>query len=191
MNMHCAVIVAILAVCDSVMTGFAQETSDATLARFAQERTNAVRITSQPVKMWDRVAFLCGIPVANRRVLEKTNALGQPLSVANPHEHKYAHVFVSSNGSFAMKTNSATFPVGSIIIKEKFSDPNGKETELFTGMIKREKGYNPACGDWEFFTLSAEATKVTARGKLKSCMDCHVEYAESDFVTKKYVTFSH
>jgi hypothetical protein len=53
-------------------------------------------------------------------------------------------------------------------------------------MIKREKGYNPECGDWEFFTLTADATKMTARGRLQSCMDCHVEYSESDFVTKKY-----
>ena len=167
--------------------GEAQPLADTMLLKFAQGRTNAVRITEKPVKMYDRVALLCYFPLADMRVWAKTNALGQRLE--NPHEHKYAHVFVSTNGATAMRTNSAVFPVGSIIIKEKFSDLEGKKTELFTGMVKRENGYNSKCGDWEFFTLSADAVKVTSRGKLQSCIDCHVEYKESDYVTKKYVMY--
>ena len=34
---------------------------------------------------------------------------------------------------------------------------------LYTGMLKREKGYNPDAGDWEFFTLDSKAMLVTAR----------------------------
>lgn len=85
-----------------------------------------------------------------------------------------------------MRTNSGVFPQGAIILKEKFSDSEGKETELFTGMIKREAGYNLDCGDWEFFTLSADTSKITSRGKLQDCMACHVEYKNQDFVTKTY-----
>jgi len=86
-----------------------------------------------------------------------------------------------------MKTNSAVFPRGTIILKEKFLDSEGKQTELFTGMVKREAGFNSECGDWEFFTLSSDATKITSRGKLEKCMDCHVEYKDRDYVTKNYV----
>jgi hypothetical protein len=112
---------------------------------------------------------------------------------ASPHFEKYAHVYVSQEGNYAMHTHSITtgtnvvrFPVGTIVLKEKFSDATAKHTELFTGMVKREAGYNPECGDWEFFTLSANANKVTSRGRLQSCMDCHVDYKYSDFVTKDY-----
>lgn len=87
-----------------------------------------------------------------------------------------------------MRTNDAVFPRGTIIVKEKFSDAEGKHTELFTGVVKREKGYNPDCGDWEFFGLRADGKKIAERGKLQSCMDCHVEYKERDFVTKNYVS---
>ena len=160
-----------------------QAPADANLVGFAQRRTDAIRVTESPVRMHDRVSRLCN----DLFVMQKTNSSGQLLQ--NPHEHKFAHVFVSTNGAFAMRTN-AVFPVGSIIIKEKFSDAEGKQTELYTGMIKRTKGYNSECGDWEFFTLSADATKVTSRGKLQACMDCHVAYKNSDYVTKRYVTFS-
>lgn len=86
-----------------------------------------------------------------------------------------------------MRTNSGLFPRGTIILKEKFGDADGRNTELFTGMVKRHPGYNPACGDWEFFTVSGNAAGVLSRGRLQVCMDCHLEYRKSDFVTKLYV----
>ncbi len=122
---------------------------------------------------------------ADMRVFLKTNSVGQKLQ--NPHDEKYAHVFVSTNGVAAMKSNNAVFPIGSIIIKEKLSDAEGTQTELFTGMVKREKNYNPQCGDWEFFTVSGDASRIASRGKLQNCIDCHVEYSDSDYVTKKYI----
>ena len=88
-----------------------------------------------------------------------------------------------------MRSYDGVFPRGTIILKEKFSDSKAQNTELFTGMLKREAGYHPRCGDWEFFTLSADASKVTSRGKLASCINCHIEYRERDFVTKNYVGF--
>ncbi len=89
-----------------------------------------------------------------------------------------------------MRTNSGIFPQGAIVLKEKFSDAEGKETELFTGMIKRQPGYNPECGDWEFFTLPGDGSKISARGKLQNCMDCHVEYKNRDYVAKSYAHIS-
>jgi len=168
-------------------TSFAGETpSDASLIAFAQQRTNAVRMTDKPMMMSAPSAVSCYIPPAQLRVYQKQQA--NPSFPKDPHVAKYVHVFVSLQGAPAMLTNSAAFPVGTIILKEKFSDPEGKHTELFTGMIKHEPGYNPDCGDWEFFALSANAKKITARGKIESCMTCHREFPESDFVTKTYIS---
>lgn len=89
-----------------------------------------------------------------------------------------------------MRTDSAAFPRGAIVLKEKFTDSKAGLTELFTGMVKRESGYNPECGDWEFFVLEADTSKVIERGRLQRCMDCHVEYKGRDFVTKNYVSRS-
>src|SRR4051812_903996 len=54
-----------------------------------------------------------------------------------------AHVFVSPNAIDAMlKKGSTTFPVGSVVLKQKFEDGNVQNVILYTGMLKREKGFN-------------------------------------------------
>jgi len=156
---------------------FAGETpADALLITFTQERTNAVRITKNPVRMDRLAASLC--------------AAAPVKPPGDPHYSKYAHVYVSAKGAPVMQATSGVFPEGTIILKEKFNDQEGKHTELFTGMVKREPGYNAECGDWEFFILPADGKKIFSRGKLQNCMDCHVEYKASDFVTKNY-TYLH
>jgi hypothetical protein len=72
-----------------------------------------------------------------------------------------------------------------LVLKEKIGKSDA-HTQLFTGMYKREKGYYPEVGDWEFFTVDAGATKILDRGKLQSCAECHKGYAKSDFITKLY-----
>lgn len=157
--------------------------SDAQLVQATHDRAKFTRITAEPVRMDYATAFLCNEPDEDLAVRKKG------LSEKNPHRENYVHVFTSTNAVEAMQSRTNTFPQGSLILKEKLSYIGGQHTELFTGMLKREPGYNPECGDWEFFTVSADAKKVTSRGKLQQCMDCHVEYAERDFVTKSYVYF--
>lgn len=96
-------------------------------------------------------------------------------------------VFVTKDGAAAMNDPKGVFPVGAVIYKQKFVKKDATETELFTGMLKREKGFNPDCGDWEFFIVDGAGKKISERGKTQSCMDCHKLYPESDFVTKKYI----
>ncbi|WP_395144569.1 hypothetical protein [Armatimonas sp.] len=67
-----------------------------------------------------------------------------------------------------------SFPIGTVLVKEKFDNPQGKGIpELLTVMVKREKGYNPACYDWEFLVLEGKAERVLERGKLARCQSCH------------------
>ena len=67
-----------------------------------------------------------------------------------------------------------SFPVGTVLVKEKFNNPKGTGTpELLTAMVKREKGYNPACYDWEFLVLDGKAERILERGKLARCQSCH------------------
>jgi hypothetical protein len=152
---------------------------DSALIKFVQQRTNAVRITDNPVQMAPFVAGRCAPTPA------------QLVGIPDPHLEKFAHVYVSPDGEAAMRTSGGIFPEGAIILKEKFSDATGTNTELFTGMIKREVGYNPECGNWEFFTLPGDASKISARGKIQNCMECHKAYKSSDFVTKAYVMYAH
>lgn len=106
-------------------------------------------------------------------------------SASNPHRQKTITVWVNPAGEQAM-LKGGTFPVGSAIVKEKRVGEKGP-VELSTVMLKRAKGFNPECGDWEFAVLDASGSKVTERGKLATCMSCHTEQAKLDYVFKGYV----
>ncbi|HEX6044665.1 MAG TPA: cytochrome P460 family protein [Pyrinomonadaceae bacterium] len=106
----------------------------------------------------------------------------------SPHLHKYISVFVNSVGREAMMTKQQPkFPVGSMVVKEKFDKPDSTSPELLTAMIKREAGYYPEGGDWEYLVLDGAASKIVERGKLTRCSGCHVPYKYSDFITRTYL----
>ena len=109
-------------------------------------------------------------------------------TIPPPHGQHWIHVFVSPTGIKAMTLGEGAYPEGTIILKQKFLDPQGARTEFYTGMRKREKGYNSEMSDWEFFTLNSTGLEVTSRGKIESCMNCHADYQRTDFVTREYLT---
>ena len=106
----------------------------------------------------------------------------------SPHLHKYVSVFVNPVGREQMMTRQEPkFPVGSMIIKEKLGKPDSTTPELLTGMIKREPGYDPNNGDWEYLVLNGSASTIVERGKLTRCSSCHSSYKRTDFVTRTYL----
>jgi hypothetical protein len=88
---------------------------------------------------------------------------------------------------------SQRFPKGAVIIKRKFDkrkfdgSSQNRTPILSTVMIKREAGYNPQGGDWEFAVVSGDGKNVEAKGKLENCMGCHASRRETDFVFKSYL----
>ncbi|MEZ6092725.1 MAG: cytochrome P460 family protein [Pirellulaceae bacterium] len=147
--------------------------SDDAILEFVRQRSKAERVTRHRVFMDLATAKTCKMPLA-------------PSVDSGPHQFKAVHVYVNRDAFAPMWDPFESFPVGSLIVKEKVDGFEPDNTELFTGMIKRESGYAPEVGDWEFFTVDGNASEVTARGKLESCIACHTEYADSDFVTKSY-----
>ena len=136
------------------------------------------KVNDKPQYMAPRVSAMCAAPTKAQIDKEKSN----------PHLEKFINVYVNSTGKDEMLTKkNPKFPVGTVIVKEKLSSPDSQTPELLTVMIKREKGFNPEVGDWEFMTLDGEATKVTSRGKLENCKACHLDYEQNDFVTRIYL----
>jgi hypothetical protein len=143
---------------------------------------NWTKVNDKPQIMWSETLALCRAP--NTRDMEN-----------DTHKNKYINVYVNEIGKAEMLTKkNPAFPIGTVVVKEKIS-PYGskplevekKAPELLTVMIKREKGFNPEVGDWEFITLNGTATEVTSRGKLESCQRCHVNYEQNNFVTRTYL----
>lgn len=106
----------------------------------------------------------------------------------SPHLNKFISVYVNETGREAMTTQiSPKFPPGSMIVKEKLASESSQQPELLTAMVKHEKGYNPASGDWEYLVLDGHASEIKERGSLESCNSCHAAYQQSDFVTRTYL----
>jgi hypothetical protein len=80
------------------------------------------------------------------------------------------------------------FPEGSVIVKEKIGNPvEGSKPLLYTIMRKREAGYNPTVGDWEFAVVGPNGTELQAIGKLDNCQGCHLGKRDSDHVFRPYL----
>jgi Cytochrome P460 len=107
----------------------------------------------------------------------------------NPHLDAYIDVYVNGKGRTAMlKHGDTTFPLGAVIVKEKRQDLKRSEPDLMTVMVKREKGYNPAVGDWDFAVLDGQAKIVKAEGRLANCIACHTSVSRSDYVYRSYLS---
>jgi len=139
------------------------------------------KVNPKPDFMQPQTAALCAA------VLPPTAA--DVNGATNPHRRKYITVYVNESGRRAMMEQaSPKFPMGSVIVKEKLSEPTSTTPELLTVMIKREKGFNPESGDWEYAVFDGTGTKLESRGKLSNCQGCHVTLPKSDYIFRTYLT---
>lgn len=106
----------------------------------------------------------------------------------NPHRDKFITVYVNEIGRKAMMEEKLPhFPQGSIIVKEKLTTKDSASPELLTVMFKREPGFNPQSGDWEYMALDGAGKQVQARGRIEHCQGCHMMVDTTDFVYRSYL----
>ena len=77
------------------------------------------------------------------------------------------------------------FAPGSVIVKEKYV-PSGSELKLelvaVAMMIKREQGFAPAHGDWDYAYYEPELGMIQTQEQSDYCSGCHVAVSSTDFV---------
>lgn len=135
-------------------------------------------VNPQPVQISPRLSISCAVLIPPAPTDDSLS----------PHMGKTISVYVNETGRTAMLTElNPRFPVGSVIVKEKFAREKRDEPELLTVMVKRERGFNPQVGDWEFMATNGAGTRVDARGRLESCQACHVAMKDRDFVSRMYL----
>jgi hypothetical protein len=138
------------------------------------------RVNPEPTIFHRVLAAACGRPTAEQFRRERENV----------HLEKFVNVYVNDAGRRAMLEElRPRFPAGSLIVKEKLPARDAAEPELLTAMYKREAGYDPEGGDWEYLVLDGRGQEVQARGKLESCRACHQASANTDFVSRDYLPF--
>jgi hypothetical protein len=138
------------------------------------------RVNPVPAVFHSQIAIQCVAPTAKQTKMEEDN----------PHRDKFITVYVNEVGTHAMmQEKTPRFPQGAIIVKEKLPSKDSSSPELLTVMIKREAGYNPKNGDWEYMSLDGVGKEVQARGRLESCQACHMLVKDNDYVSRNYLPY--
>src|SRR5215217_4210495 len=115
-----------------------------------------VKVNQRPYRISSEVDALCRLPTRDDYAYAQRQ---------NPHAAAYVNVYVNKIGARVMSSQEQSFPIGTIIVKEKFYSDRIELKEkskptLFTVMIKRESGYNPESGDWEYAVVSGDGKKI-------------------------------
>jgi hypothetical protein len=105
-----------------------------------------------------------------------------------PHFEHFIVVRVNPGAMEEFKAVDKPLPVGTTIIKEKDTDALAKGPPAEYGaMIKREPGYDPEHGDWEYLYVVQNPEKKVTRGKLQTCIECHSHAKDRDYVFRTYL----
>ena len=141
------------------------------------------KVNPKPIRVRSVFAMLCRGPSPAEQKLDRTDP-----HKADYNKDKFITVFVNKPGKRAMLSDPpGPFPIGSVIVKEKLPSITSRSPELMTVMVKRQKGFNPACGDWEFLVYRPGKRAPDAQGKLASCQSCHVQVGARSHVFANYV----
>jgi hypothetical protein len=105
-----------------------------------------------------------------------------------PHFQHWIVVRVSPTAIEPFKAGDAPMPVGTTVVKEKHTDILAKEPVAEYGaMVKREPGYDPEHGDWEYVYVVLKPQKNVTRGRLESCIECHAHAKDQDYLFRTYL----
>ena len=96
-------------------------------------------------------------------------------------------------GSQRDDTEFDLFVPGTVLLKEHYRNENGQPgaPESITLMIKREKGYDPTSGDWEYSQFDTNGNMMmegnSQRNKIfHNCTKCHANVKERDYIFTTY-----
>jgi hypothetical protein len=105
-----------------------------------------------------------------------------------PHDRPAIVVRTSPEVIDLFRAGRSPLPVGAVVVKEKHDGPIASGPPAAYGaMVKREPGYDPAHGDWEYVYATERSEKSVTRGKLASCIECHARAKETDYLFRTYL----
>jgi hypothetical protein len=130
------------------------------------------RLTRQPHYVSPVVALRCTTAPPSAAEIEREKQL------SGPHHQARVHLYANAAAVSGFGTPGSSFPVGSIIVKEKLGS-DGQVTAV-GGMIKRSPGYDFENGDWEYFYDGKPGE--FASGRIEACIDCHRGAVNTDHV---------
>jgi hypothetical protein len=138
-------------------------------------------VTETPVPVGLAAWMWCRAPTP-----EEKERLSTEKSRHGPHAGYAIVVRVSPHALEAFRKNEP-LPLGAVVIKEKHADLSALGAmQGYAMMVKRESGYDPAGGDWEYAYVSKSPERSVVRGRLAQCAGCHASAKERDFLFRVY-----
>jgi hypothetical protein len=139
-----------------------------------------VKVTERPFEMHDSTVTACRAPIV------------PDVIPTNPHdpsdrETAFCNVYVNAMAKDVILSGKGTYPVGSLVIKSKLASADDPTPHLFTVMQKMATGYDSKRGDWKYTVIDGIAYREMASGRIDSCIECHEQYKETDYVTREYL----
>jgi hypothetical protein len=131
--------------------------------------------TPAPVNVSGYIFGLCRLPT-----------LPEEAFAASIHgDGRYLQDWANPSAAQGIATRGApAFPAGSVIVKEKYAGPDPTTAELVALgiMIKRQAGFDPAQGDWDYAYYEPALGVLQTTEQSAYCGNCHSAAAETDFV---------
>jgi hypothetical protein len=150
--------------------------SPASVDKIISEYPRWTPLMSVPKEVSGVLFGLCRAPTRNEDAF-----------LASPHVSFFVNVRVNEAALAAMKQEmkpetKLVFPVGSVIVKEKLVGKTDAKPDALGIMIKREKGFNPDGGDWEYVYWKKTGETFRGAEQTKHCQTCHVAKRDTDSV---------
>jgi hypothetical protein len=117
---------------------------------------------------------------------EEARARQEEAKAHGPHAKHFIVVRVSPD-AVAEFREGRPLPTGAVVVKEKYADAVAAgPLQEYAVMVKREAGYDPGAGDWEYAYVTLTPVRVVSRGRLRECAGCHASARERDYLFRSY-----
>lgn len=138
-------------------------------------------LTKKPVEVYEEPELPCAVGGAS-----DGSELWPKAKKESPH-HKFlilVHVNQVLLDYRRKNPKGIDFPVGSVLLKEKFGE-GAKTAHLYTRMER--KSLKGEVKDWEFSAVSLDGSEDPRNFKASRCMSCHDDFDETGFVSESSV----
>jgi len=143
--------------------------------------SNWPSVTEMPVQVPPGLWFLRRNPSP-----EEAQRRDAAAKAHGPHA-KYSIIVRVSREAIVPFREGKPLPTGAVVAKEKYLGvPPVGQLHGYAVMTKREAGYYPEGGDWEYEYVTLVSERKETRGRLANCAACHASAKERDFLFRSY-----
>jgi hypothetical protein len=173
----------VLMLAASLLVGCQREASTAPDPALVEPATFAAwpTVTDKPVQVGPQLWALCRALTS-----EEARAMEAAAKAHGPHS-EYSIVVRVSPEAVAAFHEAKPLPAGAIVVKEKYADGLASgPLQGYAVMVKREAGYDPVAGDWEYAYVALAPERRVSRGRLAECAGCHASARDRDYLFRSY-----